>query len=221
MRRRVTQLTKNGFNAQQQSLHDCKIPQKISKSWQIHCIVRLSLGWSTQIWEVKYKQAYKMIGTGVLVWKSKNIKPYQPTFFTLVTICIKLDDELMCFTESLNLNAKWCWECLQEGGWKLSNPISIRWLGHPNPNSLLLHYRSISCLNTLVGSGLYLITLLKHRLFHYIVELYPTFYIAELWPMLIHCWGIPYLITLLSNSQKLIHCWAEPNPNTLLRYSLS
>ena len=81
MRRRVTQLTKNGFNAQQQSLHDCKIPQKISKSWQIHCVVRLSLGWSTQIWEVKYKQAYKMIETGVLVWKSKNIKPYQPIFF--------------------------------------------------------------------------------------------------------------------------------------------
>ena len=47
------------------------------------------------------------------------------------------------------------------------------------------------------------------------------FYIAELYPILIHCWGIPYLITLLSNSQILIHCWAKPNPNTLLRYTLS
>ena len=29
-----------------------------------------------------------------------------------------------------------------------------------------------------------------------------------------HCWGIPYLITLLSNSQILIHCWAIPNPES-------
>ena len=92
------------------------------------------------------------------------------------------------------------------------NPISIRWLGNPNPNSLLLHYRSIPCLNTLVGSVHYLFTLLKYRLFHFIAGLYP---------ILTHCWGIPYLNTLLSNSQKPIHCWAIPNPNTLLRYSLS
>ena len=30
-RRRVTQLTKNGLNAQQQRLHDCKIPQKLEQ----------------------------------------------------------------------------------------------------------------------------------------------------------------------------------------------
>ena len=47
------------------------------------------------------------------------------------------------------------------------------------------------------------------------------FYIAELYPILIHCWVIPFLITSLSNSQILIHCWAIPNSNTLLRYSLS
>ena len=47
------------------------------------------------------------------------------------------------------------------------------------------------------------------------------FYIAELYPILIHCWGIPYFITMLSNSQTLIHCWAIPNTNTSLRYSLS
>ena len=51
--------------------------------------------------------------------------------------------------------------------------ISFRWLGHPNPKSLLLHYRSIPCLNILVGSVGYLITLLKYSLFHYIVEVYP------------------------------------------------
>ena len=40
------------------------------------------------------------------------------------------------------------------------------------------------------------------------------FYIAELYLILIHCRGIPYLITWLSNSQILIHCWAIPNPKT-------
>ena len=32
LRERVTQLTKNGLNAQQQSLHSCKIPQQIRES---------------------------------------------------------------------------------------------------------------------------------------------------------------------------------------------
>ena len=81
MRRRVTQLTKNGLNAQQQSLHDCKISQQFCENWQINCVFRLSLSLSTQIMEFQYKQAYKMIETGVLVWKSKKMKPYQPVSF--------------------------------------------------------------------------------------------------------------------------------------------
>ena len=44
--------------------------------------------------DFEYKQAYKMIETGVLVWKSKNMKPYQPIFSTLVAVCLKLNDEL-------------------------------------------------------------------------------------------------------------------------------
>ena len=40
----------------------------------------LSLGLSTQIMEFEYKQAYKMIETGNLVLKSKNMKPYQSVF---------------------------------------------------------------------------------------------------------------------------------------------
>ena len=39
------------------------------------------MGLSTQIMEFEYKQAYQMIETGVLVWKSKNMKPNQPIFF--------------------------------------------------------------------------------------------------------------------------------------------
>ena len=53
---------------------------KISEKWQINCVFRLSLGLSTQILEVEYTQAYKMIETGVLVWKSNNNKPYQSLF---------------------------------------------------------------------------------------------------------------------------------------------
>ena len=39
------------------------------------------LGLSTQIMEFEYKQAYKTIETGVLVWKSKVMTPYQPIFY--------------------------------------------------------------------------------------------------------------------------------------------
>ena len=77
-----------------------------------------------------------------------------------------------------------------------------------------LHYRSIPCLITLVGSGRYPITLLKYRLFHYIVELYPTFLHCWTIPNPKTCWDIPYLFTWRSNSQLLIHCRAIPNFNT-------
>ena len=96
---------KNGLNAQHQSLHDCKIPQQTCENWQINCVFRPFLGSCTQIMECEYKQAYKMIETGVLVWKSKNMKPYHSICFALVAICLKLYDELMCLTASLNLNA--------------------------------------------------------------------------------------------------------------------
>ena len=86
------------------------------------------------------------------------------------------------------------------------NPISIRWLGHPNPYSLLLLYRSIPCLNTLVGGVRYLITLLKYCLFHYIVELYPK---------ILLCWAIPNRNTLLRYTQYYYIAKQFPNTNTL------
>ena len=46
----------------------------------MNCIFRLSLGLSTQILKFEDKQAYNMFETGVLVWKSKNMEPYQPLF---------------------------------------------------------------------------------------------------------------------------------------------
>ena len=46
------------------------------QNWQKNCVFRLSLVLFTQIMEFQYKQAYKTIETGVLVWKSKNMNPY-------------------------------------------------------------------------------------------------------------------------------------------------
>ena len=71
---------KNSLNPQQRSLHDYKIPHSTCGNWEINCVVRLSLHLCTQIMEFEAKQAYKLFGTGVLVWKSKNTKPNQ-TFF--------------------------------------------------------------------------------------------------------------------------------------------
>ena len=79
--------------------------RKLYESWQKNCVFRLSLGLFTQIMEFKYKQAYKMIETGVLVWKSKNLKSYQASFSALVAKCLKLNDEFTCLTTSPNQNA--------------------------------------------------------------------------------------------------------------------
>ena len=64
-------------------------------------------------------------------------------------------------------------------------------------------------------------TLLRYTPSQNITEQFPISIITELYPILTHCWGKPYLITLLSNSQILIHCWAILNSNTLLRYTPS
>ena len=40
-------------------------------------------------------------------------------FFTLVALCLKLNDELMCLTASPNLNIKQCGEYMQEGQRKI------------------------------------------------------------------------------------------------------
>ena len=83
--------------------------------------------------------------------------------------------------------------------------LCIRFFGKPNPiwsqdldtqnyaiNYTLLHCRNIRCLNTLVGSVRYLVTLVGYTLPHYIVEQFPA----------------------------LLFCRAIPNSNTLLRYTL-
>ena len=61
-----------------------------------------------------------MIETGVLVYKSKNMKSYRSFLFlfALVAKCLKLNDEFTCFTASPNLNAKKYWDSMQESGRK-------------------------------------------------------------------------------------------------------
>ena len=186
---------------------DCttvKYHTKKFESWQKNCVFRLSLGLFTQIKEFKYKQANKMIETGVLVWKSKNMSHIDQFFLSaLVAKCLKLNDVLTCLTTSPNQNAKLCWGYTQEGG--RNNcitelyPVLIHWW--VVYATLLLCWKT-ACFNTLLSFT-------------------QTFHIAELYAILTHCWGITYLITLLSNSQRLILCWAITNPNTLLRYTLS
>ena len=109
-----------------------------------------------------------------------------------------------------------------------ANPMSIQWLGQPNPNPILLHYRSIPCLNTMLVSVRYLVTLLKYSLFNIFLRYTQHFYKAELYPILTHFWGIAYPITSLSNSQFqyitelypiLTHCWGIAYLITLLSYS--
>ena len=68
--------------------------------------------------EFKYKQAYNFIKTGILVWKTKNMKSYRSIFFALVAKCLKLNDELTCLTASRNLKTKFYWDYMQEGGQK-------------------------------------------------------------------------------------------------------
>ena len=95
------------------------------------------------------------------------------------------------------------------------NSISIQWLGHPNPNHVLLHHRKITSLRTLVGSVRYLITLLEYSLFYYIVKLYPTF---------LHCWPMPNRNTLLRLVRYTLSYYIAkhfPNTNTLLSYAQS
>ena len=77
---------------------------------------------------------------------------------------------------------------------KKPNLCSIFLLGHPNPYHTKLYYRSVPCPNTLMDSVLFsmkacFIKLISHT---------QHFYIAELYPILPHYWGIPNIKTLLS-----------------------
>ena len=107
LRRWVTQMTKkNSLNARQGSQHDCKIPQNFFESWEINCVFRLSLRLSTQIKEFEDKQAYKIFWDRSLSLKIKGHEVKSTNFLTLVAICLKINDGLVCLTASVFLHAK-------------------------------------------------------------------------------------------------------------------
>ena len=166
-------------------------------------VFRLLLGLFAQIMEFKYKQANKMIETGVLVWKSRNMSHVDQFVSALVAKSLKLNDEFTFLATSPKQNANFCWGYMQEGGRKYYitelYPVLIHcWVLY----AILLLWWKTACFITLLSFT-------------------QIFYNAELYPILTHSWGTPYLISLLSNSQILVQCWATPNPNTLLRYTLS
>ena len=82
--------------------------------------------------------------------------------FALVAECLQLNDEFTCFTASPNLNAKKCWDCMQEGGGKkialpkctLSQNIGGRWtLSYYSAEvpPVSLHCRALPNISTLLS----------------------------------------------------------------------
>ena len=153
---------------------DVRYHTKIYESWQKNCVFRLYLDLARQIMEFKYKQAYKMIKTGILVWKTKNMKSYRSFFFALVAKCLKLNDELTCITASPNLKTNFCGDDKQEGGRKYCitevHPFLIHWWV---VYAILLLCWSTACFITLLSFTQHFYKLLSYTQSYYIVEVYP------------------------------------------------
>ena len=96
-------------------------------------------------------------------------------------------------------------------------PILRHWWGRPYLNTLLINSQILIRGWAIPSPN----TLLRYSLSRNIAEQFTISIHTELYPILIHWWGRPYLITLLIISQRLKRCWAIPNPNTSIRYSLS
>ena len=97
-------------------------------------------------------------------------------------------------------------------------------LSAANQNRVLPHPKAAKSAD--YGAGSYVPWWLEqdHLLLYHL-----SCYIAELFPILKHCWGILYLITLLRFSQSwniadvyphLLPCWVVPKLKTLLMYSV-
>ena len=187
-----------------------------------NCVFRLTLGLSTQIMEFEYKQAYKLIETGVLFWKSKIMKPYQPFFYI----------------GSIMLKAEW-WTHVSYG--LMPNIAECicrkvdKKLRQPALQAFIIHFRTkltwIALPKTLTDSYNRFLSKAQAYL-NYLTQTpksEPYFIILPKYTVLIHsrvvyailslCWSTPCFITLLNWTPTKSHCWAIPNPNILLRYS--
>ena len=171
-------IEKKGLNAQQWRLHHCKIPHKNLKKLTKKLCFQTFFGF---VYTCPYK-SWSLSTSKHTIWlKQESYFENQRTWNHI--------DEFFCFGSKMPKAKRWLHVSYDFSYFKWQINLGLiagRW-----PKNL--HYRNIPCLNTLMGSVRYLITLLKYSLFHYIVELYPDF----------------------------LQCWAKPISNTLLGYILS
>ena len=124
-----------------------------------------------------------------------NLLSFQASspFFNVCTVW--LYTLLQCIAEQNQLglhNIMNCWSYAL-GFCRKFKLVSKLGLGHSNPYHTLIQCGIIHCLNTLLESVRYPITLLRFTLPYYTVQLYPA---------LIHCCGILYFNTLLGYTQS-------------------
>ena len=142
-----------------------------------------------------------------------------PPFFNVCTVWLYTLSQCIAEQTQLGSHIIIHWRSYALGFCRKLKLISSQELGHPNPYHTIFPCGNIPCLNTLVESARYLITLLRYT---------PPYYSVELYPVLIHCCGILYLNTLLGYIQSyhiaevnpiFLHCWVKSNFNALMSYS--
>ena len=145
------------------------------------------------------------------------MKPYQPFF--LPAKCLTLNDEIICFTASPNLNVKQCREYMRKSGQKVETTGSKRFditmwknVGSDRTSWYIdgpIHsvFAESSTLSHFYDSDAQIQTV-----FYYITEVYRLFTLLG---------SLRYLITLLN--YNLFHYIVELNTNkiTLLSYTKS
>ena len=121
MRRRVTQILKNGLNAEQWVLHHCKIPHKNLWKLTTKLCFQVFFGFvytNHGVWVQASIQNFWNRSFSLKIKKDEAIS-INFYFFTLAGLCSKLNDEFMSLTASPNLNAKKYRDYRQEGGRKV------------------------------------------------------------------------------------------------------
>ena len=146
-----------------------------------------------------------------LSWKIKEHEAISASiFFTLVAICFKLNDELMCLTASPNWNVKQRGECMQEGQRKIEATGSslfhftlrnkmgsdcTSWYTDGLIHSVSAGSPTLSQFedsDTQIQTHYFCITEAYHVLIHWLV----------VYAILIFCWSTACFITLLSFTQN-------------------
>ena len=160
----------------------------LPKSWSLGTIIR-------SIWDMS------------LCSKIKEHEAISIIFFTLVALCMKLNDEFMCLTDSPISNAKLWRQYMQEGrqkveatgSWRYHNTLWKKMVRIALPNKLTASYvrflaESPHFFNSNSGTQLHTV----------------NYWITEAYLVLKH-WWVVYAILLL--------CWSTACFNTLLGHT--